>query len=257
MVSLFAQLLQTLGQRLLPQNSGSCVDKLLVARSEVRELAFLCATLAINPSTSGHQAVAKLAALSEVDPLVHSDPWAKADSKVHAKTPSRPACADAWASWCPTTGDAAQGSNILTDGGFAAYYTTNFRSLDIASMQCIHNGFKAQDQGAVDVTRPHSTLTHSTSDATCTSSSEPPCAQEEAWGEAVARDVLIDGVHKFARARSRQRTHPHHVRHCKQFIIDSASSEIDWAQLCSERINKLIRSVLARYPRQSNTSNAI
>ena len=40
-VSLLAQLLQALGRRLLPPKSG---------RSEVRDLAFLCATLATNPS---------------------------------------------------------------------------------------------------------------------------------------------------------------------------------------------------------------
>ena len=49
-VSLLAQLLQALGRRLLPPKSGSCADKLMVGRSEVRDLAFLCATLATNPS---------------------------------------------------------------------------------------------------------------------------------------------------------------------------------------------------------------
>ena len=54
-VGLLAKLLQALGRRLLPPKSGSCADKLMVGRSEVRDLAFLCATLATRPGGNGKQ----------------------------------------------------------------------------------------------------------------------------------------------------------------------------------------------------------
>jgi len=80
-ISAYASLLQLIGKRLLPMSAGAPADRLVRARSDVQELAFLLASLSDRaavscnepklPTLDGSSALSPMT----VDPLQSMDPW--------------------------------------------------------------------------------------------------------------------------------------------------------------------------------------